>query len=81
MPSSKPSSALRTTQTSATTEEMEQIEWLREILVEINTLVQVGAAAWGHFGSPWVGVAGFLLVIVPSVPIYGLLHGDTEPPA
>lgn len=30
-------------ETSATAEEMEQIEWLREILVEINKLVQVGS--------------------------------------
>lgn len=50
-----------------------------QIAIVIGFLV--GVAAWGHFGSPWAGVAGFLLVIVPSVPIYGLLHGDTEPPA
>ncbi len=51
--------------------------------IQITVLIAflVGAAAWAHFGSPWAGAVGFLLVIAPSVPIYGLLHGDSEPPA
>ncbi|MFC4260540.1 hypothetical protein ACFOZ5_16090 [Marinobacter lacisalsi] len=52
--------------------------------IHIATLIAflAGGAAWAHFGTPWAGALGFLLVIVPSVPIFGLLHGNSnEPPS
>ncbi|GGY67611.1 hypothetical protein GCM10007071_13290 [Marinobacter zhanjiangensis] len=51
--------------------------------IQIATLIAflVGGAAWSHFGSLWAAAAGFLLVIIASAPIFGLLHGEIKPPA
>ena len=41
----------------------------------------LGGASWMKFDSFWAGAAGFLLVIVISIPIYALLDGgDPKPP-
>lgn len=41
--------------------------------------IVTGGVAWAHFGSLWAAAAGFVLVVVLSMPIYGLLSGDIRP--
>lgn len=41
--------------------------------------VLAGGAAWAQWDSLWAAAGGFLLVVVLSLPIYGLLNGDIKP--